>query len=82
MAKTRKKINLHQLDAELNANGLNGSYKDGEWEITAVNEEITENQLSAAIDAHIAQEEPLPSVEQKLASVGLNLDDLKAVLGL
>ena len=34
------------------------------------------------LDAHIAKPTPEPSIEHKLASVGLNLTDLKTALGL
>lgn len=82
MAKTKKKINLAQLDQELNAGGLNGSFQDGEWDISAVSDKITEAQLEAAIAAHVAQEPPQPSVSEKLAAAGLTLDDLKNALGI
>jgi hypothetical protein len=85
MIKVNKPINLRQLDAELNNLGLIASLNDNE-QITEVgladNNTATEAQLKAAIDAHIALPEPEPSIEQKLASVGLNLSDLKIALGL
>jgi len=79
---TKKKINLAQLDAELNAGGLNMESKDGEYKITAIDKKVTDAQLKAAIDAHVAKEDPQPSLTEKLASVGLSVDDLKAALGL
>jgi len=82
MVKTTKKINLAQLDAELNANGLNMLSFEEEHTITAIHEKITDAQLKAAIDAHVAQEDPEPSLTEKLASIGLSVDDLKAALGL
>jgi hypothetical protein len=82
MITTTKKINLAQLDIELNAGGLNMESKDGEYTITAIDPKITEAQLKAAIDAHVAQEDAQPSITQKLASVGLSVDDLKSALGL
>jgi hypothetical protein len=82
MVKTTKKINLAQLDAELNAGGLNMDSLNGENTITAVDPKITEAQLKAAVDAHIAQEDSQPSLTEKLASVGLSVDDLKVALGL
>lgn len=82
MVKTTKKINLAQLDKELGAGGLNMESKDGEHIISAVDEKITDAQLEIAIKAHNAKEETNDLLVQKLASVGLNVDDLKAALGL
>ena len=84
MIKVNKKINLEQLDKELNGLGLIASVDDNN-EVTAVglaeNNNATETDLKAAIDAHIAEFKEL-TVEEKLASVGLTLDDLKTALGL
>lgn len=80
MITTNKKINLAQLDAELNANGLNMESLNGEHTIWAIDEKITDAQLKAAIDAHIAKDDPVPSLEDKLASVGLSIAELKAAL--
>jgi hypothetical protein len=82
MVKTTKKINLGQLDLELNAGGLSMDSLNGEHTITAIDPKITEAQLKAAVDAHVAQEDSQPSLTEKLASVGLSVDDLKAALGL
>lgn len=82
MIKTNKKINLSQLDAELNGGGLNMDSKDGEHTISAIDEKITDAQLKAAIDAHVAQEDAEPSIVEKLASVGVSVEDLKVALGL
>jgi hypothetical protein len=52
------------------------TYEDLEW--------LDENQTKptkAAVTAKMAEELPQPSVAEKLASVGLSLDDLKAALG-
>lgn len=85
MIKVNKPINLSQLDKELNGLGLIASSNEN-YEITEVgladNNTATELQLKTAINAHIAQPIPEPTVEQKLASVGLNLEDLKTALGL
>jgi hypothetical protein len=81
MIKTTKKINLGQLSKELNNAALNMAEKDGESFVESCDQTITQVQLEKAIDNHIAVFEEA-SVEQKLASVGLNLDDLKAALGL
>ncbi len=82
--KVTKKINLGQLDQELNGKGLNGVLDDKgvlvEVNLTE-NNDATEAELKAAIDAHVAKDTDI-TIEQKLASVGLSLDDLKAALGL
>jgi len=85
MIKVNKKINLVQLDNELNGLGLICSYNENN-EISEIglaeNNSATEEELQSAIDAHIAKPNPQPTIEQKLASVGLNLNDLKTALGL
>jgi hypothetical protein len=46
---------------------------------------VTEKDVEAAkqiLEAHKAPKTTEPSIEQKLASVGLSVDDLKAALGL
>jgi antitoxin component HigA of HigAB toxin-antitoxin module len=82
MVKTNKKVNLAQLDAELKAGGLNMESFDGTNTITALDSKITDAQLQAAVDAHVAQEAPEPTIAEKLSSVGLSVADLKAALGL
>ena len=82
MVTTTKKINLAQLDAELKAGGLNMDSLDGTHTITAVNSKITDEKLQSAVDAHVAKSDPEPSLDDKLASVGLSIADLKAALGL
>jgi antitoxin component HigA of HigAB toxin-antitoxin module len=82
MVTTTKKINLAQLDAELKAGGLNMESLNGTNTITAIDSKITDAQLQAAVDAHVAQPDPEPTVNQKLESVGLSVADLKAALGL
>lgn len=79
---TTKKINLAQLDAELNAGGLNMESLNGTNTITAIDPKITDAQLQAAVEAHIAQPEPEPTIAEKLANAGLSVADLKAALGL
>ena len=85
MIKVSKKINLEQLDKELNGLGLIASINEAKEIIEiglAENNPATEAELKAAIDAHNAQPETQPTVIEKLASVGLSIDDLKAALGL
>jgi antitoxin component HigA of HigAB toxin-antitoxin module len=84
MAITSKDINLAQLDQELGSKGLNGDFNDTTKKLIlpADGSDVTEQELEAAIAAHIASPDPEPTVADKLASVGLSVDDLKAVLGL
>ena len=83
--KINKVINLEQLDAELNGKGLNAKL-DNLGKIIDVcladSNDATEEELENAIAAHIALAKQEPTVEEKLASVGLNLSDLKTALGL
>ena len=85
MIKVNKPINLAQLDMELNGKGLISKNSDDFTVIEvglAENNDATESELQIAIDAHIAKPEPEPTVQDKLASVGLSLEDLKVALGL
>jgi hypothetical protein len=83
MAITNKDINLAQLDAELGGKGLIGDFNDLSKKLIlpSENSDVTEAQLETAIAAHLAQFTE-PSVADKLASVGLSVNDLKAALGL
>jgi hypothetical protein len=47
-----------------------------------VSGDITAEQAQALLDAHNPPAISEPSINEKLASVGLSLDDLKAALGL
>jgi hypothetical protein len=84
--KVTKKINLAQLDAELNGLGLNGVL-DADGKIVEVklaeNNTATEAQLKAAIDAHVATDPNAGKAAAiaKLEALGLSVDDLR-VLGL
>ena len=82
MAITNKEINLFQLDKELGGKGLIGDFNDDKKKLIlpSENSDVTDAQLEAAISDHVAVFVQL-SVEDKLASVGLSLDDLKAALG-
>jgi hypothetical protein len=83
MAITNKDINLAQLDKETGGKGLIGNFNDADKKLVlpADDNNLTEAQLEAAIAAHHANVEVL-SVADKLASVGLSIDDLKVALGL
>lgn len=84
MIKVDKVINLEQLDKELNGQGLVAPV-DENLKIIAVglaeNNSATYEELQVAIDAHVAVFTE-PTVEEKLASVGVSFNDLKAALGL
>jgi hypothetical protein len=84
MAITGKEINLNQLSHELGDKGLVADFNDPKKKLilAADGVELTETQLEAAIASHIAQPETQPTVAEKLASVGLSIDDLKDALGL
>ncbi len=71
------KLNTFQLKAELGADEV---YVRGEKLV--IGGDLTEAQALAGINAHIPQSKPEPSIAEKLASVGLTIDDLKAALGL
>jgi hypothetical protein len=85
MIKVTKEINLEQLDKEINGKGLIGVVDDN-LKITAVGlgdaNDATEQDLIDAVANHVAKPLVGPSIEEKLASVGLSVDDLKAALGL
>ena len=80
---TNKEINLSQLDKELGSQGLCADFNDSDNKIitTADQSNITQQQLEDGIAVHIALPEPEPTIEEKLASIGLSLDDLKKALG-
>jgi hypothetical protein len=84
MIKVNKLINLEQLDKELNGKGLVASV-DEQLKVIAVGlaegNSATHEELQAAINNHVAVFTE-PTIEEKLASVGVSFDDLKAALGL
>ena len=82
--KINKKVNLAQLDAELNGKGLNAIYDENRkmTEITlADNNDASEQQLADAIAAHVAVFAEL-TIADKLENAGMNIDELKSALGL
>lgn len=83
MATTSKEVNLYQLDVELGRQGLIADLSDPKNKIItpADGSKLTEKQLEAGISAHVAVFEQ-PSINDKLASVGVTIDDLKSALGL
>lgn len=82
--KIDKKINLGQLDIELNGKGLNATY-DENGKISKImladNNDATQAQLEAAINAHIAVDPNAAknAAQAKLAALGLTIDDLEAL---
>ena len=81
MAITSKTINLLQLDNELGNKGLIADFNDetNKLILPAENSDVTEEQLEAAIDNHNAVFTE-PTITQKLASVGLSIEELKEAL--
>ena len=84
MIKVSKEINLTQLDKELNGKGLiaelNKNKKIVEIGLADGND-ATEAELEDAVAAHKAVTVAQPTIAEKLASVGLTIDDLKVALG-
>jgi hypothetical protein len=81
-----KKINLSQLDQELNGQGLNATLNDS-GVITEVklanNNNATEAQLEAAIAAHIAFDETEAKAMARaelLTRLGLTAEEVKLLL--
>jgi hypothetical protein len=70
-------LNGDQLQAELSAAEV--YVVDGKL---VIDSDKTEAQVKTILDAHVPVSKPEPTVAQKLESVGLSLDDLKAALGL
>ena len=84
MIKVTKKINLTQLDKELNGKGLIAELDDDKKIIEiglADGNDASEAELEAAIATHKAATIAEPTIAEKLASVGLSIDELKAALG-
>lgn len=91
MAITSKEINLYQLDQELGGQGLVADFNDPKKKIIKIadNSTITEAELEAAIDAHIAQ----PTADEirvlnraeglvKLKELGFTDEQISALLNL
>jgi hypothetical protein len=85
--KVNKKINLWQLDQELNGKGLNATLNENKEiiEVTlADNNDATEAQLKSTIDAHIAIDEVAVKAAQKAAlleRLGITEDEARLLLG-
>ncbi len=90
MAITSKKINLSQLDKELSSQGLVADFNDpnNKFIKPAENSTITEVELEAAIEAHIAgpTEAEITQLNReqglaKLKELGFTDDQISALLG-
>jgi hypothetical protein len=86
MAITSKEINLEQLDKELGSKGLIADFNDSKKKVIlpAENSNVTEDELKAAINAHVAFDAKAKSEADKaalLARLGLTEDELKTILG-
>lgn len=83
-----KELNGEQLRQELKAAGvvlpdtLSDLFDDGLDGLWLDIADKDESKAKKIIDAHIPKPVPEPTVVEKLASVGLNLEDLKVALGL
>lgn len=89
MAITSKKINLSQLDQELGSKGLIADFNDEKKKLIlpAENCDITEAELEAAIEAHIAQPSEAEIVQlnkqqgiAKLKELGFTDEQINALL--
>jgi hypothetical protein len=83
---TTKKINIDQLGHESGIDMNIISEPTGE---TIINSSVAQSVLEGFVNAHTADDKwinPTPkrviTIEEKLASVGLSVDDLKAALGI
>jgi hypothetical protein len=84
---TTKKINIDQLGHESGIDMNIISEPTGE---TIINSSVEQSVLEGFVDAHKADDKWInptpakeePTIAEKLASVGLSVDDLKAALGL
>jgi hypothetical protein len=89
MAITSKEINLFQLDQELGGQGLCADFNDPNKKliVTAENSTVTEEELNAAIEAHIAGPTESEIIQlnreqglAKLKELGFTNDQISAML--
>jgi len=86
MAITSKEINLKQLDQELGSQGLCADFNDPKKKliVPAENSTVTEDELKAAIQAHIAIDETVAKATARQAildRLGLTADEAALILG-
>lgn len=77
-------INLAQLDTELGGHGLAMNAENDGAKVVAIADgsPVTQAELDAAVAAHTAQPEPVPTLDEKLASVGVSVAEIRSALGL
>jgi uncharacterized LabA/DUF88 family protein len=85
MAITSKEINLGQLDVELGSKGLVADFNDPKKKIilTADDSDVTEAQLKAAIEAHVAVDDVAVKAQAKselLTRLGITEEEAKLLL--
>ena len=85
MAITSKEINLQQLDKELGGQGLLGDFNNPKEKLIlpSENSNVTDEQLEAAIVAHIAVDDNAVREADKaalLAKLGITADEAKLLL--
>ena len=89
MITTSKKINLTQLNKELGGQGLCANFNDPKKKVImpADNSTVTEGELKAGIDAHVAQptKEEIVTLNReqgiaKLEELGFTEDQISALL--
>jgi len=78
---TTKTVNLAQLDEETGGGGLHCTTVGDTCEIVSL-DGVSDADLEAAVNTHVAGPEDTRTVEEKLAQSGLNLAELSAALGL
>ena len=84
MIKVSKEINLTQLDKELNGKGLIAELDNNKKIVEiglADGNDATEAELEDVVAAHEAVPVAQSTIAEKLASVGLTIEDLKVALG-
>ena len=86
MAITSKEINLAQLSIELGGKGLIADFTDSKKKLVLPAEgvELTDAELKAAIDAHVAVDENAKKEAARQAildRLGITADEAKLILG-
>jgi len=81
---TATAVNLAQLDTDLGGHGLTMNAENDGAKIVAVSDgsPVTQADLDAAVAAHAAQPNPEPTLDEKLASVGVTVAEIRTALGL
>lgn len=74
-----KEINGEQLAEEL---GIDNSQLWADEKFIYINTDITQAKAQKIFDAHVIKPRPEPTIQDKLASAGIDLDELRVALGL